>query len=218
MRNVQEISSGYTFGYFTVVKEAPYKIRNNGQKVRMWECRCECGNVRYLNRREIVTEKRKSCGCKFNELQRLKATVHGDSHTRLHNIWSGMRERCYTKSDFHYKWYGERGIKMCDEWKDDYVTFKEWAVSNGYSEQLTIDRINVDGDYSPENCRWVTLKVNANNKRNNHRLNVLGGSWTLSELEDMTGINQETIRHRLRLGWSEIDAIKPLVRKAVAHG
>lgn len=204
---------GYSFGCFTVIKEAPHHIRADGKKVRVWECRCVCGNTRLLNKQEIMSQKRKSCGCKHDEYARAQATVHGDSHKRLHNIWSGMRSRCYNQNEYHYRWYGERGIKMCDEWVDNYVAFKEWAVNNGYSDTLTIDRINVDGDYCPDNCRWVTMKAQCNNRTDNHRVSVFGGLYTLSQLEEKTGIKQETIRRRLKRGWSAEEAVTKSVRR-----
>lgn len=107
--------TGYSFGEFKVLEEGEPKIRNDGHKVRQWKCLCSCGNIRYLSTQEIKTKKRKSCGCKHNEYRRKNATIHGDSHKRLHNIWSGMRARCYCETEYHYKWYGARGIKMDDK-------------------------------------------------------------------------------------------------------
>lgn len=201
---------GQKFGYFTVVGFGETRERNNGKLVRTWDCVCVCGNHRYLTTHEVTTEKRKSCGCKQKEFRVKSATIHGDSHTRLHNTWSGMRARCYTKSDYHYKWYGERGIKMCDEWKDNYVAFKEWALQNGYDENLTIDRIDNDGNYCPENCRWVTMKVQSNNTRRNKFYEAFGEKHTLSEWADIKGASRELLKGRVKNGW---DIERALIEK-----
>lgn len=195
------------FENLLVVKEVEPHIRANGKKVRKWLCRCDCGSYRTLNRQELITGKRKSCGCKKKEHQKASATIHGDSHSRIHNIWSGMRERCYTVTDPHYKWYGERGIFICDEWRNDYQAFKKWALENGYQDDLTIDRVDNDGPYSPENCRWVTSKRQSNNTRRNHFVDVDGERHTLAEWEEISGTQSATIRRRLKLGWKNRDAV-----------
>ena len=170
--------TGQSSGEFKVLEEGKPKIRNDGHKVRQWKCLCSCGNIRYLSTQEIKTKKRKSCGCKHNEYRKKNATIHGDSHKRLHNIWSGMRARCYCETEYHYKWYGARGIKMDDKWRNDYCAFKKWALSAGYSPELSIDRIDNDGDYTPENCRWVDQKTQCNNKSNNHYVKAFGEDMT----------------------------------------
>lgn len=115
---------------------------------------------------------------------------------RLYRIWMAMRARCMCKNLKTYKRYGGRGIKICDEW-NDYLVFKEWALSNGYSDHLSIDRINNDGNYEPSNCRWATNKEQANNKRNNHIITINGESHTFAEWSKISGINYSTIRSRI---------------------
>ena len=126
---------------------------------------------------------------------------HGLRHTRLYNIWSGLKARCNRKSNPDYKLYGARGIRVCDEW-NDFIAFYVWAMSNGYGETLTIDRIDTDGDYCPSNCRWVNWKVQANNKRNNHVITFRGKQATLQQWVDTVGIKANTLLYRLRRGWS----------------
>ena len=108
-----------------------------------------------------------SCGCMRYIIIAKKVTQHGGYKTTLFSRWSGIRTRCYNKKDHSYKYWGSRGIKMCKEWKNDFVAFRDWALLNGYKKDLQIDRINNDGDYTPENCRWVTSATNAQNRRDN---------------------------------------------------
>jgi hypothetical protein len=115
---------------------------------------------------------------------------------RLYRIWMAMRARCRCKNISSYKYYGGRGIKVCKEW-NNYLVFKEWALSNGYDENLSIDRINHNGNYEPSNCRWTTAQEQANNKRNNHLITINGESHTLAEWSKLSGINYSTIRSRI---------------------
>lgn len=131
---------------------------------------------------------------------------------RLWKIWQSMHERCEYKRHMHYDSYGGRGIKVCDEW-DEYVPFAKWALKNGYSETLTLDRIDNDGNYMPKNCRWVTVKAQMNNKRTNRRLEYLSKTYTLTELSEYVGINKTTLRERLETGMSVEEAVNKPIRK-----
>ena len=122
---------------------------------------------------------------------------------RLYRIWMAMRARCNCKNFIPYKHYGGRGITVCNEW-NDYLVFKEWALSNGYEEHLSIDRIDHNGNYEPSNCRWSTAEVQANNKRNNHLIAINGESHTLAEWAKLSGVNYSTIRSRINR-----DKLKP---------
>ena len=137
---------------------------------------------------------------------------HGETKTRLFKIWCSMHERCERKKHTHYKSYGGRGICVCDEWSE-YIPFATWARANGYSDQLTIDRINNDGNYEPSNCRWVTMKEQQRNKRTNRAITYKGEKYTLIELAEYAGLKKTTLRERLNNGWSVDDAVEKPVRK-----
>lgn len=129
----------------------------------------------------------------------------GGKKTRLNNIYQHIKSRCYNKNDNAYKYYGARGITMCDEWKSDYKVFKEWALLNGYNDNLTIDRIDNDKGYCPENCRWVSMKTQSCNKRNNRLITYKGKTKTISEWAVELGINFRTLHNRLCRSQMDVD-------------
>lgn len=145
---------------------------------------------------------------------------HGKRNTRLFRIWSNMKSRCYNSNFPDYKNYGMRGISICDEWINDFMSFHTWAIDNGYKENLTIDRIDVNGDYCPKNCRWVTLYQQSINKRTNHFVVLNGVRKTLQEWCDEFGINRKTVCDRLRRGWDIQTALTKEVdrRWSRSHG
>ena len=136
---------------------------------------------------------------------------HGETRTRLFKIWSSMHERCERPKHVYYKNYGGRGITVCAEWSE-YIPFATWARQNGYDDSLSIDRIDVNGNYEPSNCRWVTEKEQHNNTRRNRRISYHGRQYTLSELAAKIGMNKTTLKERLNLGWSVEDAVERPVR------
>ena len=131
---------------------------------------------------------------------------------RLHKIWASMHERCEYQKHKHYKDYGGRGIVVCEEWKE-YLSFAKWAFKNGYRDNLSIDRIDVNGNYEPSNCRWITMKEQLNNKRSNRLVEYQGITYTLTQLADKVGLNKTTLKERLNLGWSIEDAVERPVRQ-----
>ena len=137
---------------------------------------------------------------------------HGKSKTRLYAIWCGMKARCYNPARNRYQYYGAKGIGVCEEWKNDFLAFEEWAIKSGYADNLTIERINIDKNYTPENCAWVTHEEQAKNKRNNRK--ILGkntGEWARR-----LGGNHKLVSNRIsKLGWSETEAISKPKRQAV---
>ena len=166
---------GKRFGKLLVVERAANVVNPSGKSVITYKCRCDCGTEKIIRKCHLVSGKIVSCGCFHNEQLGKTKKKHGFSHKeRLYGLWTNMKDRCYNKNNSHYMSYGGRGISVCDDWKDDYLSFRSWCLSNRYEEKirksgrndLTIDRINVDGDYEPDNCRFLTNKENCLNKRN----------------------------------------------------
>ena len=141
--------------------------------------------------------------------------VHGQTKTRLHKIWESMHARCEYEKHPYFDDYGGRGIKVCDEWKA-FVPFRNWALESGYAENLTIDRKNHNGGYTPENCRWVTMKEQQNNKRSNRLLTFNGETNTVTEWSEITGIKKTTRKERLNSGWDVEKTLCTPVRKRSA--
>lgn len=127
---------------------------------------------------------------------------HGKSKTRLYHTWKHIKQRCYNTNDKDYKYYGGRCIAVCDEWLKDFMNFYNWAINNGYNENLTIDRIDVNGNYEPSNCRWVDRKQQSRNRRNIKRYTINGKTHCLSDWCEILGLKSNTVRIRLYRGWS----------------
>ena len=171
-----------------------------------WKCKCDCGNEIIVRKDSLLSGHAKSCGCYLKE--RYKdghSKTHGKSKTSLYHKWASMKSRCYSKSCQSYNLYGGRGIKVCDEWlgKNGFENFSLWAYSNGYDEYKTrseqsIDRIDVDGNYEPSNCRWVNCEVQNYNKRDTVRIRIDGEEKTLKDIEKEYGIPISTLRSRWR--------------------
>lgn len=207
------------YGKMQVLK---LELRQDGkQKNTFASCRCECGNEKEVRLKHLKAGKIVSCGC--NKAEKAKATcikkntIHNNSKTKLYSIWIGIKGRCNYPSSLHYKNYGGRGIKLCEEWLI-FDNFQKWAMSTGHKPELVLDRINPNGNYEPSNCRWVTIKQNCNNKRNNVRYECWGESKTIPEwIEDnrCRCKNQTTLFYRIRkLNWNIERAIKtPSLRK-----
>ena len=203
---------GKRFGMLVVVRRAEDHVcKGSGERKRRWECRCDCGNTTYATTGDLRKGDVKSCGCIVSEIRRRNSTKHGQSGTKLHNIWRAMRRRCTDKNAKDYKWYGGRGIRVCREWDEDFISFYEWAKSSNYVDGLTIDRIDSDGDYCPENCRWATVKEQCNNRTNNKTYTLDGETHTIAEWSEITGIPYSTLYMRLYNGWCFEDAIQRLI-------
>lgn len=189
---------GQRFGKLTVIEEAG---RANGGVV--WRCKCDCGNEVSIRANALRMGRSVSCGCYNKEV----ITKHGSSRTKLHHVWQCIKDRCLNENYAHRKTYGGRGIGICEEWAKSYEAFEKWALSNGYKKGLTIDRIDNDGDYEPSNCRWVTMKVQCRNRRNNVVLESKGERHCLAEWAELTKQPYSRLASRHRRGWSDHEII-----------
>lgn len=187
--------TGQRFGRLTAVERAG---KDKHQKA-LWRCSCDCGGTLITRASNLKSGATSSCGCLHKP--------HGGHGTRLYRIWKGMKDRCRRCSHSSYECYGGRGISVCEEWNQSFETFREWALANGYRDGLTIDRVEVDGNYCPENCRWVTMKEQGNNRRNTLRILYNGETHTIAEWSKITGIKYSTIYMRLYNGWSVKEAL-----------
>lgn len=216
MGNPRNNLIGCVYGKLLVVDYAGKDYKNN----TMWLCKCKCGNEKVVRGSKLKSGEVKSCGCLRhednpvkNENIRLSKIKHNKSNTRLYYIYNNMVRRCEDPKSNKYRLYGGRGISVCKEWRYDINTFFEWAEMSGYHDNLTIDRINVNGNYCPDNCRWTNMKVQSNNKTNNILITYNDETHTVTEWSDIIGINSKTIYARLKRGWDCVDAITKPVRQ-----
>lgn len=167
------------------------------------ECKCECGNIVNVLTSNLKSGHTKSCGCLNKELSKQRHFKHGKTQSRLYHIYHSIKDRCYNKNYKRYNDYGGRGIAVCDEWQDDFQAFYDWSINNGYKDNLTIDRINNNGNYEPNNCRWVGMKQQQRNKRNNRNFTINGETRCLSEWCDILGLRYGTVLQRINVyNWS----------------
>lgn len=208
-----KIKIGDKFGRLTVL--GFYGVNKRRQKT--WECECECGNVTVVSTTNLVMGYTKSCGCLGAEhrikASKLACTKHGMVHTKEYHVWCGLRQRCMNPNSEKYKNYGGRGIKVCERWLHSFENF--FADMGKCPEGCSIDRIDVNGNYCPENCRWVTQKTQQNNRRNNTKITFGGITETLRYWSEKTGIDPKTLYNRFRvLHWSAEKTIAtPLLRQ-----
>lgn len=206
--NEYEDISNKTFGRWTVLEESEPKMYR-GRRMRFWLCKCDCGTIRPVDERALKSGKSKSCGCYHSDIMHDVGKInktHGMTNTRLYRIYKHMINRCYRQDDSRYDIYGARGITVCSEWST-FENFSKWALENGYSDDLSIDRIDVNKNYSPDNCRWADIKTQANNKRNVNKYSYNGEEHTIPEWADMYGIRYKTLWKRLKRGMSIEDAL-----------
>lgn len=187
--------TGQRFGRLIVIERA----ENQGKRV-MWKCKCDCGSVITTRMDNLTRGGSQSCGCYNKERTHQTHTKHGESNTRLYSIHKKIKSRCYDSNNNRYSDYGGRGIEVCEEWQK-FEPFRDWALANGYRDDLTIDRIDVDGNYEPSNCRWATNQRQQNNRRDNHYITYNGETHTIAEWAHLIGIKENTLVYRFIHGW-----------------
>ena len=211
-----EVAYGTVFHRWTVIG-TPF-IKQTARPYLFVLCRCECGSERPIRVDNLKHGATKSCGCLNREVAAAKMTTHGETHSRLYNTWCSMKQRCYDQKNKRWDRYGGRGITLCAEWME-FERFREWAHSSGYSEGLSIDRIDNDGNYCPENCRWATITEQANNTSTNHIIHAFGESKTLSNWtkDPRCVATRSLLGWRISAGWNPEDAITRRKRKCASQ-
>lgn len=206
LKNSKNIKNliGQKFGRLTVIGIADTNTRKT-----FWICQCDCGNMKNVRSDSLQSGAIKSCGClkKEQDSKNLSANhSHKMSGTRIYGIWQGMKGRCYNVHDPRYHRYGARGIIVCEEWNNSFEKFFEWALQNGYSDELTIDRINNDGIYEPQNCRWSNCKEQSNNRSTNIEITIGNSKKTLTEWCEIFQLDYKAVVARYhRNGFISID-------------
>jgi hypothetical protein len=200
MRRLIDLT-GRKFGRLTVVDIAHKK---NG--IVYWNCQCDCGNKKNVSGIDLKNGHTKSCGC-YNRECLSNRKIHGLSKKRIHNIWCGMKARCYNQNVKSYPQYGGRGITVCEQWRNDSVAFIEWSLANGYTNSRSIDRIDSNGNYEPRNCRWVLWDIQCRNTRQNHFVSINGITKCLSDWAREYGVTVQTAIKRMKRGWTIEESI-----------
>lgn len=193
--------TGQRFGRLVVIERAG----SNKKKNAKWLCKCDCGNYTTVVGNKLRSGHTQSCGCLVRETSSVTHKIHGMKDNPLYTIWKGMRQRCTNSNNPAYPNYGGRGIRVSEEWSQ-FEDFAKWAENNGYQRGLDIDRINNDGNYSPDNCRWATREMNNSNKRSNVLVTYDGRTQTAKQWADELGIGEATIYWRLK-NWSDVEKI-----------
>lgn len=204
------INNGRVFNFLTVLYESEPRISTRKGKregkikrERVFHCLCACGTISDVLMAHMIRGKTKSCGCHRSAVTTKMKTTHNKSKTTLYKRWKSIRLRCYQVNNLSYSDYGGRGIKMCDEWKNDYMSFHEWAVNSGFDDSLQIDRIDNNGNYEPSNCRWVTSKQNCNNRRSNIIVKINEIEMTLKAACEKLNMKYKAVHARIHnCGWS----------------
>lgn len=208
MRNIKDLS-GLEFDRLTVIE---YHHTVNG--LSYWRCRCKCGNEKIIRGQCLLSGESKSCGCLARELSSIRNSTHKGRKTKLYHVWIDMKQRCTNTNQPDYPNWGGRGITVCDEWMNSFESFRGWALKSGYDSKLSIDRIDVNGNYEPSNCRWITVKEQNSNRRSNKRIEYNGESRTLTQWSEILGGNRNLVGERLKSGWSIEKTLTTPVKKS----
>lgn len=206
---------GEKFGRLTVLPDA---IPRNGSTSKKYLCRCDCGKYTYVTISNLMSGNTRSCGCYNKEITAKRASTHNMSHSKLFGIWWTMLQRCKNEKVNSYKNYGGRGIKVCEEWQT-FEPFYEWSMSHGYADDLSIDRVDNDGDYCPKNCRWTTFSEQANNRRNTVWVYYNGEKKTISQLAKENGVKYKALYYMYKnKNMSIEDALRELAIRQSKEG
>lgn len=201
------VNIGNKYGRLTVINRVEdYITPCDGHHRTRWLCKCDCGNTCIVLGTALITGHTKSCGCYGREQLNKAISIHGLCHTKIYTSYRNMIERCYRINSCNYSNYGGRGITICDQWYNPnfhndpkrFKTFYNWALNNGWKDGYTLDRIDPNGNYCPENCRWIPREYQAYNKRNNKYINFNGEKYTLSQLSNILGIPDSTLNKYLK--------------------
>ena len=188
---------GQTFGRLTVIAEGETRELSNKRKQYYWLCQCNCGSKpKEINQNCLLNGETISCGCYHSEHNHEYGFKHGMSNTRIYTIWSGMIQRCCNPNAKNYPRYGGRGITICEEWKE-FKNFYDWSKISGYTDNLTIERLDNNGNYCPENCTWITKQNQMRNTRRNHYIKYNDEELTLTEWARKFDMNVETLRYQV---------------------
>lgn len=204
--------TGKQFGRLTVLRRAEDYVKPSGKRCPMWHCICECGNEKDILGDNLKKGVVKSCGCFRSDENSRRNSTHHLTNTPLYSVWCAMKARCTNPNSTYYDNYGGRGIKVCDEWMNPFESFRNWALSSGYNEdaergKCTLDRIDVNGNYEPANCRWISSVAQANNRRSNRIYSYNGEEHNITEWANIMGISPKTVFNRIYSGWDFEKAI-----------
>lgn len=188
---------GHRYGRLTVLRYS-----HTLKEASWWVCVCDCGNEKTIRSNSLRTNNTTSCGCLHKEKLVENSTKHGFSKERLYRTWIDIKSRCFSPNTGYYSEYGGRGITMCAEWREDFVAFREWAMSNGYRDDLTIERLDVDGGYAPHNCTWIPMSSQSINRRATRFVDFRDLTMTAIEFSKAFQINHHAVLRGINRGWT----------------
>lgn len=192
------------FGRLEVIEESqPFRNKDGSIQCAGWVCKCECGNIAIIRANSLQTHKTKSCGC-LNKEKPSNNITHHMSNSPLYKKYKSMKRRCFDPKSQNYKYYGGKGITICQEWLEDFMNFYNWAMENGYRDELTIERKDVNKDYEPENCCWIPLAEQVYNRTNTY---LVDGVSLAKKTRELNIVNPQIARDRCKRGWSLQEAI-----------
>ena len=205
-KTIRFLENGERFGRLIVDKlecTKIYKSKKQNHYLQYYLCKCDCGKETVVLKSSLIYGKTKSCGCLEQQTRKdksVKHRTHGQTKTRLYKIWSEMKRRCYCDKSISYKYYGLKGIKVCDDWRNCFENFRDWSINNGYKDDLTIDRIDSESDYSPENCQWISIKEQNRKHTNCVFITFNGKRQILSDWAKEYNIPHSTLSRKIKSG------------------